>query len=184
MGTFPTVTAATASQVVTAAYFNTYKTYLDFLASPPRCYAFFSGALSPATATATVVPMASEVMDIVQSGDPGMHDLVTNNSRIVARTAGKYDISGQIEFAANATGARSIIVRLNAAGSNASGTLLYQSIQGAVSGNATTVQISKFPVALNAGDYIEMFAYQTSGAALAIDAGQAQTFLYLSLAGS
>ena len=44
-----------------------------------------------------------------------MHDLVTNNSRITCKTAGKYLIAAQIVYDANTTGMREIRLLRNAA---------------------------------------------------------------------
>ena len=70
------------------------------------------------------------------------------------------------------------------AGAGGGGTLLYQAIQSPVTGNATSVPIIPVEVDLTAGDYVEMFAYQTSGGALSVDTGQAATFLRMRLVGS
>lgn len=184
MGTFPTAPSFVAGESTgVAAKLTSLKTVMDFLSNPPRCYAYCSAATSIATATDTVVPLAGEVFDIVQSGDPGMHDTATLNSRVVARTAGKYEVTGQIEYATNATGSRVAIVRLNAAGTTG-GTTLYQTVQGAVSGNFSSVPVVAFEVALGVGDYIELFAYQTSGSSVSVNAGQGRTFLRMKLVGS
>jgi hypothetical protein len=166
MGTIPTPPTFTAGAVLTATQLNTLRDVANFWAAPPRVYAWASGATSLNNSTTTLIAFASEVYDIVQSGDSPMHDNTTNNSRLVVRTAGKYRISVQCQFASNATGNRVVSVRLNAAGAPGGGSLLFVQTQGAVSGTSTSVSFTAPPYPLSAGDYVEMFASQSSGGVL------------------
>lgn len=184
MGTIPAYPDFANGEIVTDTKLDTIKAAGDFWASPPRCSAYLSAAQTLTTAVAAAIGFGAETYDIVQAGDSPMHDNATNNSRIVARTTGKYMISGQVEFASNSTGVRSVVVRLNAAGVSTGGTLILQSVQGAVTANATTVAFGPIEVALTAGDHIEVFGYQTSGGNLALNAGSAQTFLRVALSAS
>ncbi|MGL4257028.1 MAG: hypothetical protein ACRCSL_11895, partial [Microbacterium sp.] len=77
---------------------------------------------------------------------------------------------GILAFASNSTGYRSANIRKNAGGVFGSGPSLYVSSEAAVNGGSTTLPIA-FDAQLTAGDYIEMFGYQTSGGALNINAG-------------
>lgn len=182
MGTIPTVATFTAGSVVTAAYLNSLKAAVDFWANTPRVSAYRSTAQSiPNAGSGAVVLLNAETYDIVQSGDSPMHDNSTNSSRLIARTTGKYMVAGQIQYASNATGARSAIVRKNAAGAVGGGTEVTQNIQAAVSANATTVPFGPVEISMNAGDYIEMFAYQTSGGSLDLGSGISATYMSLRL---
>ena len=86
-----------------------------------------------------------------------IHDTVTNNTRLTAKTAGKYLITGIIEYAANATGNRATAIRLNGitfiaetlVPNAGSGTLVFV--------GTTTI----YDLAVN--DYVELMAFQTSG---------------------
>lgn len=184
MGTIPTGPTFVAGQKLTAAQLNSMNDVSAFWALTPRCYAYSNTAQSIPNTTGTVVALDAEVYDIVQSGDTASHDLVTNNSRIVVRTTGKYEITGQIQFASNATGIRTAQVRLNAAGAVGSGTLLGTNQQSPLTGASTSVGLTPVEVALTAGDYVEMFATQTSGGALNTVSGQGTTFLRIKLTGS
>lgn len=88
-----------------------------------------------------------------------IHDTVTNNSRLTCKTAGKYNIWANIEFAANATGQRQVEIRLN-------GTTLI----GLAEINATAARTANVPVSctysLAVNDYVECVVYQNSTGAL------------------
>ena len=118
--------------------------------------AFHSAAQSIPDNTTTSVALNSERWDT-----DGIHDNVTNNSRLTAQTAGKYIITGHVSWASNATGIRQVAIRLNGATGiaqtrNATGDGRHQSI--------ATV----YDFAVN--DYVEMRVVQVSGGALNLDA--------------
>lgn len=184
MGAVPTI-ATWSPGVLTTAHLNSIKAAVDFLQSPPQCSAYHSTLSSLTSGTTTVIPLQSEFYDVVQSGDSPMHDNSTNNSRIVARTAGKYEISGQLGFASNATGVRSAVIKINAAGNPASGTSVMSPQVAALSSATTVVAIPVKTVQLAVGDYIEMFGLQTSGGALntAPGTGGDTTFLQMKWVG-
>jgi hypothetical protein len=127
--------------------------------------AYHSVAQSIATATWTIVALNSERYDT-----DTIHDLVTNNSRLTCKTAGKYMITASVEFAANATGNRLLELRLNTGGVAQGGTILaadYRSNMGA--GVVTRLSVSRqFSMAVN--DYVELNVYQDSGGALNLNA--------------
>jgi hypothetical protein len=167
-----------AGAVLTAANLNSLRDVLNFWAGPPQCYAYLSSATTTTTSVWLVVGLQSEMFDVVQSGDSPSHDNATNSSRIYFRTPGKYEVSGQITFAANSTGTRQAQLKLNAGGVEASGTQLFFTVQGAVAGGVqTSVPIIPFAVTASAGDYIEVFAMQTSGGNLDLTGTAGRTFL-------
>lgn len=184
MGTIPVGPTFTAGQKLTAANLNAMNDAQVFWALTPRCYAYQGSAQTLTTGVSTLITFDSEVYDIVQSGDTPAHDNTTNNSRIFARTTGKYDIRAQVMFGNNATGSRILQVRLNSAGSSVGGTQIAQTSQGAVSGASTSVPLLIPSYPLSAGDYIELFASQASGGNLALNVGQMNTFLGIRLDGS
>lgn len=184
MGTIPTQAAFVAGAKLTAAQLNQMRAVDDFWALTPRCSAHQSAVQSIPNNVYTVLTFDAEVYDIVQSGDSPSHDLVTNNSRLVIRTTGKYEITGQYQAATNVTGYRAAQVRLNAAGNPAAGTLLTVNQQSPVTGASTSVPLVPVEVALTAGDYIEMFAIQNSGGALNTVPGAGVTYLRFKLTGS
>lgn len=125
-----------------------------------RCVAFNSGTQSINDSTYTAVTLDSEDVDV-----GGMHDTATNNSRLTvpASSGGFYLIFGQICFAANTTGVRTI--RLT---KNGSTDLAYSQPGTVATGGFITITNLVFGGVLAAGDYIELYAQQTSGGALNI----------------
>ena len=134
---------------------------------PASCEAYASATTSLANSTATAVAFAAENWDT-----DAFHDNVTNNTRLTvpAGLGGRYLVIGGCTFALNITGVRSIRLRVNGAGTNDSFTML------PTTGLATIMSVSR-ELLLNAGDYVELLAYQTSGGALNALAQQG-TFLY------
>lgn len=177
MGTVPTIATYPAGGVFTSAYANTIKAAVDFLKNPPQVYGYGSVAQSLANNTQVAIALDTEVFDIVQSGDTPSHDNVTNNTRLVCRTAGKYEVVGQAQIASSTGGLRSATVRMNAAGSGAGGTLITTNQQSPLSGASTSVTTPAVIIPLTVGDYLELFALQSSGAAVNTVAGQGVTFL-------
>jgi len=94
----------------------------------------------------------------------GMHEGVTNPSRITIKVAGVYVFGALIEWATNATGYRLIQINLNRT------TAIVRDFQGAVSGNATTSECGS-TYEFSVDDYIEVRVYQTSGGNLNVVAG-------------
>lgn len=89
----------------------------------------------------------------------GMHNPAVNPSRVLAPAAGKYLVTGNVQFASNGTGHRSLSIRLNG-----TTTLANQALPAVtpVSGEKTEINISTvYDFAQN--DYVEMLAFQSSG---------------------
>ena len=80
-----------------------------------------------------------------------------------------YTISSVISFAANATGVRAITLALNG-DTTATGRYAETLIPAVGSGDSTVLTLST-NIVLAANDYIEVYAYQTSGGALNIGSG-------------
>lgn len=155
-----------------------YASDFDNVFNPPCCRAWHSAAATLTTATSTVIALASETYDSTGS----MHSTSSNTSRIIAPVAGKYHIVASIGFASNSTGRRICAVRLNAAGSSASGTLLAEKVGQANSSNIHTESIA-FDYDLAASDYVELFALQQSGGNLNTSALEHQSWLSIRYVG-
>lgn len=179
MGSIPALPAFVAGQKVTAAQLNSMNDFSSFLLTPPQCSAYQGVAQNLTTGTWGAITLDAEVFDIVQSGDTASHDNATNNSRIYIRTTGKYEVSGQVQIATSATGLRAAQVRLNAAGAVGSGSMVTQNQQSPVSGGSTSVAVGPYVQPFTAGDYIELFGFQSSGGTVATVIGQGTTFLRL-----
>jgi len=93
-----------------------------------------------------------------------IHDPVTNNSRLTCKTAGRYLIIGQIRFAVNTTGRRMGRILLNGI------TTIGYTHQTPVSEEDTNLIVSTI-YDLGRGDYVELGAWQNSGASLDVIGG-------------
>ena len=88
-----------------------------------------------------------------------IHDIVTNNSRLTCKTAGRYLIITQVEWAYNSTGERQIKIMLNGA------TVIgHASQQAPVSYCLRLALATIYNLAVN--DYVETQVYQSSGSSL------------------
>lgn len=117
-------------------------------------------AQSIANATLTAVTFDSERFDT-----DGFHSTSSNTSRftVPAGMGGKYLLGGVVEFAANATGARSIALRLNG-----STYIAFETIQAATAGGQETRLSVETVYDLLAGEYVEVYVSQVSGGSLTI----------------
>ncbi len=123
------------------------------------CRVHQSGTQSIPDTSATAVALGAEDTDADPNGL--MHDNVTNNNRITARTAGLYHLGAWLQFASSATGYRYSTLRLNGT------TILVQDTRAGVSGTPTDVSLyTTYPLA--ASDYVELLVIQTSGGALTL----------------
>ena len=148
----------TTGQVVTESDMDTLSDDISFLASPPRCRIYNSAAISVANASVQALTFNSETFDT-----DTMHSTAVNTSRITFTTAGTYLVGGGIAFAAAAGGTRRAgIIRLGGA------TVLKQAeIRPSV--GTTYVPVPSELYSFTAGQYVELCAYQDSGAALDVD---------------
>lgn len=128
---------------------------LNFLANPPLCIVTHNANQSFADNTEATPAFNTETRDT-----NGMHDTVTNNSRITIATAGVYWVEFNLEF----TGRTDYIslyayVRLNG------GTAIRYASHGAIVDAGVAPALGKaFPYPFGVGDYIELRAYQNNTA--------------------
>jgi hypothetical protein len=125
----------------------------------PQARVYNDANISHATSsTAQALTFNSERYDI---GD--LHSTSVNTGRLTAPVPGLYDIGASIEFAANVTGFRSLALRLNGT------TILAGQVVMAVTVAAVAHRIQvATQYQLVTGDYVEVVANQSSGAALNI----------------
>jgi hypothetical protein len=125
--------------------------------NPPRCRVTNSANISINNTTATALTFNTETND---SG--GMHSTTSNTSRVTVPSGGDgwYVITGNVEFAANATGQRAIAILLNGTSNIAT----ERAVAASAAANTQLSIATQYPLA--AGDYIELTAYQSSGGAL------------------
>ncbi|MBI4637673.1 MAG: hypothetical protein HY727_15150 [Candidatus Rokubacteria bacterium] len=110
------------------------------------------------TATETALALNSERYDT-----DGIHDTVTNNSRLTCQTAGKYLIVGIARFKEHATGQRRLSIQLNGV------TVIARATEPTNSGTAVTELAVATVYDLAATDYVELIAYQDSGGNLNVE---------------
>lgn len=123
-----------------------------------------SAAQSISNATDTALSFDTENYDT-----DTIHDNSTNPSRLTCTTGGKYIIEGMATFAANATGVRTISIKLNG-----TTVLATQTIPSLSTG---TVPISIHTVySLVATDYVELIVNQTSLGSLNANNGEGVTW--------
>jgi hypothetical protein len=139
---------------------------MNFMLAPPRVSAYRSANQTLTTSTWAVVPFDAEEYD-----PAAMHSTASNTSRLIAVETGIYTVSLFMIFGASATGQRNWEVRKNAAGSQASGTLLRAAASDSTSSSLGLRMFRTFDVPLNSGDYIELFAWQSSGGNLILQGG-------------
>ena len=116
----------------------------------------------------TVVPIAfgasSETYDV-----GGLHDTVTNNTRITIVTPGKYHLSGGVRFAAGASSGRFEV------GFRVNGSNVISPNNTLGSTNSLYLNTSADYIFV-AGDYIEFYAFQNGGVTATAQAVPGSTF--------
>jgi hypothetical protein len=112
---------------------------------------------------ATVLAFNTERYDQENNASSTIHDNVTNNSRLTCRTAGIYEIKGNVEWAGNTAGSRSLVIRLNG-GTN----IGVAAVTPVVSAAYQQIVSTAYQLAVN--DYVELLATQNSGGALNVNA--------------
>jgi hypothetical protein len=158
-------------ETITEAKLDSISTVINYLLAPPRCYTYRASDGALAHATWDPINFANEAYD-----SHAAHDNSTNNTRLVIPESGLYTITAHATFDVNATGQRAMNVRKNAAGVQTSGTDI---IFVVIAGNGTTEArpIAVVDQQLVAGDYLELFVWQSSGGPLDVVGGIANTFL-------
>lgn len=147
----------TTGNVYGASDINTVGNDLLHVGTPASVEAIWSAATSLVNSTWTTVLYGAENWDT-----DGFHSIVSNTSRITipAGLGGRYLVHLGVAFAPNSTGYRAIRCRINGAGTPTE-------LQGQVA--SSVIQLTESAsreYVLNAGDYIEVQAYQGSGGAL------------------
>lgn len=161
MATVPSTFTWSVGSVLTAAQLNTYvSNAVAFLLSTPVCEVRQTSNQSLANGASVAILMDTEDID----NDNG-HSTVTNTSRYTAQTGGRFQVSGGVGFASNATGARVAWLSVNGTTNNGSG-VESTPVGG---GGVTLVPTRTKTLFLNVGDYVEVFGLQSSGGSLNTD---------------
>jgi len=171
VATVPAPKTWSVNESLTAAGLNLeLRDALNYLLNPPACSVYQTANTNMPT-SGTYVQM---LFDTENYDTDTMHSTSTNPGRITINTAGIYLVTWGVGFASNATGYRLGDVRLNAAGVIGGGTSIDICRANAISGAVSQID-SSFMYRFSAGDHFEIQAAQTSGGALASNAGAATT---------
>jgi hypothetical protein len=120
--------------------------------------AYQAGTQSIPNTTPTAVTLTTELYDT-----DGFHEGVTNPSRFTVPSgkAGYYSLKGKLYWDGNATGARTLWFLVNATTVVRGSTANLENLSSNPQQMVTTADVQ-----LDAGDYVELIAYQSSGGAL------------------
>lgn len=160
----PTPSTVSTGGFLTSALWNgQVRDSVSFLTDPPRFIGYQTSAQSLGSGTTyTSLNLDSEVLDT-----EGGHSTSTNTSRYTAVYAGLYQVSYTASFPTNATGNRSIRLVVNGAAITGNGGCVVE--LPACTGSNSWVGAGAALVYLGVGDYLEMQAWQNSGATLALN---------------
>jgi hypothetical protein len=101
------------------------------------------------------------LLEIEDDDNRDGHSTTTNTSRYTMPESGWYDLAGSASFASNATGFRGVAFIINGSITN----FYWPTQVPPVNGNVTALSIAGDQY-FTAGDYVEVAAYQNSGAGL------------------
>lgn len=146
-----------ANDLITAAKLNQdVRDNVSFLATPPSCRVFNSANISHATSGATqFLTFNSERWD-----SQTLHSTSSLTGRITMPVAGKYLVGGNISFASNTTGVRTLNIRVNGTTTIANYACL------PITGGVETPMFIETLYSFSASDYVELGCLQSSGGAL------------------
>lgn len=131
----------------------------------PRAQVYRTTAQAITNTTLTAVAFDNESYDT-----NGMHDTVTNNSRLTCHIAGVYLVAATIVFATNAAGHRGVGFQVNGGGTYY-GWNLAPNI-GAVYNHVVN---AAWLIPLAPNDFVEAWVYQTSGGGLNVGVADGTT---------
>lgn len=137
-------------------------TNLEFFAQPPSVSAYSAGNSGNLTNGAFV----AIAMDAENWDTDAFHSTSSNNSRFTVPTGfgGKYLLTGMVSFSTSGAGVRALRVAVNGTHSATAGHAYVT--DDAPPGAITCRMGLSCIISLSAGDYVEVFGYQTSGGAL------------------
>ena len=133
---------------------------LAFWANKPTASMYNNTTVSVTTATETAITWNSEVDDNWNG-----HSVSVNTSRYTAQVAGVYRFSGSAAFQANATGYRLAQLYYNGTEFNGNCRVYVPAFSSSIIASAT---LPATTIRMVVGDYVELYAYQTSGIGLTL----------------
>ena len=163
-----------AAETVTAAQLNTHiRDNLDFLHSKDHVSVYQSSNQTISDSTYTNITFDSEHFD-----SNSMHSTSTATARLKCNSDGLYLCVFKVQFETNTTGIRRVQLRENAAGSSVGGTGRGIWNGPGLASEDTVIAGSRL-LRLVDTDYVELFAWQSSGGNLDVLGGQGSTFFQL-----
>lgn len=147
-----------ANGVAPSTLLNQLRDAVNFLQRPPRCVLRQTVVQSIPTG-GTGAAFAWDVHDVDTAGG---HSTTTNNSRYNAQYQGWYQISGGGVYNGGGVGRRETWIRRNGVDVAASESGEHINIAGAITGPPSRT----YELFLDVGDYVELIAFQDTGAAI------------------
>jgi hypothetical protein len=136
---------------------NQLRDAIKFLQRPPNAQLRQAVVQAVTTAVWTAITFDAEDIDDDTEGTGG-HSTSSNTSRYTARYPGRYDLGGGMAWASNNTGVRGTYWSVNGVAQNGS-----QTLEATINGLDACYSARSIEVYLAVGDYLELFAYQSSG---------------------
>lgn len=127
---------------------------LTYLLNPPTAAYQQTSSQSIATSTQTAITWPTPVLDPYGGYAAG------TPTRYTAQVAGYYLISGSVSYVLNTAGNRLAEIHKN----GVAAAVVQGAVPATTTGNAATVAVTGLIYMNGTGDYIELFAYQNSGA--------------------
>ena len=160
MATVPVPHQFAVGEVATADNINTYFSGISFLENVPVCRVYASSTQSIGTSAITAINFQATQIDTYNG-----HSNSVNNSRYTFQVAGIYLVSGVVSWQANGSGIRASQIQVNASPFPGG-----QITQAPIAGSNVEVPSTTLIVPANVGDFVELYATQTSGGSLSTQA--------------
>lgn len=171
MATVPVEMTMVSGHKVTAAEWNSnVRDAVNFLLNPDAAQSYQSAAQSIPNGADTAVALDTNEINVNGMWATGA------NTKFTAANAGTYRCSGQVTFTSNANGLREAFFRVNGS------TVLKRPVYSPPNTNTFTATAPAVRIHLNAGDYVELCAYQNSGGALNTYVASGATFALVEFA--
>lgn len=150
-----TIQTYNPGDILTAAALDQIRDNEEFLIDPPACSVYGTASVSVPDATGTELAANAEAFD-----NDSMHSTSGSTTRITFQTAGRYEVKGTVEFAADPDGSRRVDFIYNGA--------TVVECMNVASGSAISAVIlsGSRDFIVSAGDYAELRVTHTAGAAL------------------
>jgi hypothetical protein len=169
--TVPTMSSQSPGNPVTSSLWNTQVVALGGWAVRPVIFSYWQNSTAQSLPNNAATPIQWDT----RGADSDNGFASANPSRFTAAILGWYAISGTAVFAANTTGARTAQIAVNGAA------IPFGLGQAAAAASVRTAISAEIIYPLSVGDYVELWATQTSGAALNTAQGSCLNVNWLSI---